>query len=54
MHLSVTLHIHCLSCPAFSDILCGGGGGDVFHCISLPCTVNFGLVSSHYLVCSVL
>jgi hypothetical protein len=52
MHLSVTLHIHCLSCSAFSDFFCGGDG-DVFCCISLPCTVNFGLVSSHYLVCSV-
>jgi hypothetical protein len=26
--------------------------GGVFHCISLPCTVNFGVAGSHYLVCS--
>ena len=24
----------------------------VFHCINLPCTVNFGFVSGHCLVCS--
>ena len=54
MRLSVTLHVHCLSCPAFSDFFCGGGGGGgVFHCISLLCAVNFGLVSSHYIVCTV-
>jgi hypothetical protein len=53
IRLNVSLQVHCLACPAFSDLFFGQGVGCVFHCISLPCTVNFSLVSSHYLVCSV-
>ena len=48
-------YIACLALPWVFFFLAPWGGvvGGVFHCISLPCIVNFSSVSSHHLVFSV-